>query len=264
MMKRVAIIVSSCDAFKDCWGPFIYSVNKYWNDFPYDMFIVSNHQSLEDDKVKFIKVGDDKGWASNLKVALSEIEADFVLYLQEDYWLTSNVNTQMILSQIEYCETNRVDYLRLNIPFSDKTKINEQHASCSLKEDKYAICLQAAIWKKSTLEMLLVDGWSGWDYEANACQYVIDNKIPLKAEVVLSNYNKDLIFHYVDGTGVRKGKWTRSGAVFLKENGFNDILFKRKTEGWLISHLAIWRNNPIFHYSSSAAIKVLNKLKWNI
>ena len=263
MKNKFSIVISSCDAFKDCWEPFIYSVKKYWPDTPCEMFIVSNHLTIEDEKVKFIKVGDDKGWASNLKVALSGIEADYILYLQEDYWLTKTVDTEKLLSQIVYCETNGVDYLRLNIPFSDNTKIDSHHALCPLEKDKYAICLQAAIWKKVTLEKLLIDGWSGWDYEAKACKYAIDNNIAVKAQVVLSMAD-DIILHYVEGTAVRKGKWTRQGAAFLKEYGFVNLLSRRKTEGWLISHLAIWRNNPVFHYPSTVAIRILNKMKWNV
>lgn len=263
MLGNISIVVSSCDAFSDCWSPFIFSVHKFWPDIPCDVYIVSNHHSIEDDVVKFIKVGDDKGWASNLKKALSEIEADYILYLQEDYWLTKTVNTSKLLSQIEYCETKGVDYLRLNIPFSNHTKIDDQHAACSLGKDKYAICLQAAIWKKSTLEKLLIEGWSGWDYEAKACQYAIDNDIPIKAEVVLSDADDDLILHYVDGTAVRKGKWTRAGATFLRENGFEELHPKRKTEGWMISHLADWRNYPLLHYPTSGLIRLMNNYNLN-
>ena len=209
-------------------------------------------------------MGEDKGWASNLKKALSEIETDYILYLQEDYWLTRTVNTSKLLSQIDYCKSNGVDYLRLNIPFSNKSKVDDQHAGCSLRKDKYALCLQAAIWKKSTMEKLLIDGWSGWDYEAKVCQYAIDKNISIKAEVVLSNVDHDLIHHYVDGTAVRKGKWISAGAAFLNKNGFGDFIPKRRTEGWLVSHLADWRNYPLLHYPSSIAIRILNQLNWNI
>ena len=27
---KVAIVISSCDAFCDCWAPFIYSIKKYY------------------------------------------------------------------------------------------------------------------------------------------------------------------------------------------------------------------------------------------
>lgn len=262
-MIKNSIIVSSCDAFMDCWEPFIYSVKKYWQDMPCEMYIVSNHLSIDDEKVKFIKVGDDKGWASNLKVALREIESEYILYLQEDYWLVRTVDTDKFLSQIDYCEKNGVDYLRLNIPFSDNTNIDNLHAACSLDKDKYGICLQAAIWKKATLEQLLIEGWSGWDYEAKACRYVIDNNIAINAQVVLSGAD-DIILYYVDGTAVRKGKWTRPGAAFLKENGFIGHILKRETEGWLISHLAKWRNIALLRLPSSVTIRSLNLLRWNI
>lgn len=262
-MNQISIIVSSCDAFRDCWEPFVFSLTKYWPDLPYKIYIVSNYQSIDDEKVKFIKVGEDKGWASNLKVALNEINTEYVLYLQEDYWLTSPVNTIKFISQINYCINMGIDYLRLNFPYNDKYKKDNEHAECCISTDKYALCLQVAIWKKDTLMKLLVDGWSGWDYEAKVCRYSIEKGIPVKAEVVLSNAD-DIIIHYIEGTAVRKGKWTLSGALFLKANGYDSLIPKRETEGWLISHLSIWRNNVFCHYPSSAILRFLNKLKWNV
>ena len=263
-MNKIAVIVSSCDAFSDCWGPFIFSVKKYWKNLPCEINIVSNHKSINDDIVRFIKVGEDKGWASNLILALKEIDAEYILYLQEDYWLTRTVSTEKFLSQVSYCHNNGVDYLRLSYPYCDRNKIDDSHAVSPIKTEKYALCLQPAIWKKSTFERLLVDGWSGWDYEANVCKYAVDNNIPVKSEVLLSYVNEGLKLLYVDYTAVRKGKWTRPGRMFLMENGFGNIINLRQTEGWFIDKLAILRNITIFHPFASILIRMMNKFKINI
>lgn len=263
-MTKTVIVVSSCDAFKDCWEPFLYSVKKYLAEMPYEIYIISNFLELPDDKIAFIKVGEDKGWASNLKKALTQIDADYILYMQEDYWLTRNINTDKFRAQVDYCNNNGVDYLRLSYPYCDKYRIDSMFAMSPVESEKYALCLQPAIWKKETLEKLLIEGWSGWDYEAKVCQYVVDNKIPIKAQVVLSYGDEEQKLWYVDYTAVRKGKWTRPGAAYLRNNGFERLLKNRKTEGWLIDKLAIWRNIPIFHPFASGLIRMLNKFKWNI
>ena len=83
---KVSVVVTSCDHFSECWEPFIKSIDKHWGDCPWDINIISNYQSIKSEKVKFINVGEDKGWASNLKVALKQIDSNYIIYLHEDYF----------------------------------------------------------------------------------------------------------------------------------------------------------------------------------
>ena len=82
-MTKAAIVVNSCDAFNDCWNPFIHSMTKYWNDCPWQVYIISNNNTIECPKgFSFLQVGEDKKFASNLKKAISMLDSEYIIYLQ--------------------------------------------------------------------------------------------------------------------------------------------------------------------------------------
>ena len=111
MNKNIAIVVSSCDFFQDCWEPFIYSIQKYWPDCPWPVYIISNEKEIKTPMgISFIKVGKDRLFASNLRTALHKIDADYIIYLQEDYWLNQRVDNNAIVEHINYRVQKQLDY----------------------------------------------------------------------------------------------------------------------------------------------------------
>src|ERR1043165_9524107 len=89
----VAIIVSSCDAFFDAWEPFNLFLKRFWNDCPFQIFLISNQLQVRSPRIRAISVGPDRGWSSNLLVALDRIPHPYILYVQEDYFLTEPVRS---------------------------------------------------------------------------------------------------------------------------------------------------------------------------
>lgn len=259
-MNNIAIIVNSCDAFSDCWMPFIHSIKKEWSDCPWSVYIISNNKEIETPEgIAFIKVGEDKKFASNLKKALSVIDSKYIIYLQEDYFLNRKVIQKAIESHIEYCIQHDVDYMRLGMPFI-KGDVENTIYNTNRLTDKYALCLQAAIWKKSTLESLLFDGWSGWDFEYKIQRYAMENNMNLKILGLRSEYSS-MGINYVTGTAVRKGRWTQSGYQYLKDEGFENIIPMRGIEGWWFYHLQ--EAQGILKIPSLALVKLMKKMKWN-
>ena len=226
---RVAIVVSSCDAFYDCWVPFLYSMEKWGADCPFMIYIISNFKSISSNSkdITFLKVGQDLKWGTNLKNALQKIPADYIIYLQEDYFLNKHINWPSLTTHIQYCIQNQIDYLRLTFPYIPGETLDKYYIKNSLNQ-AYAVCLQAGLWKKDTLEQLCLNGWTGWDFEYKVSS-VIRERLPSFRFLGLTKSANGQI-SYVKGTGVRKGKWTYAGFRFLKKNGFNHLLKQRATE----------------------------------
>lgn len=259
-MNNISIIVNSCDAFADCWKPFIHSIKKEWDDCPWPVYIISNNQEIDTPEgIKFLKVGKDRKFASNLKQALSSTDSKHIIYLQEDYFLNRKVNQKAIESHIEYCIQHDVDYMRLGMPFIKGDVENTIYNTNNLT-DKYALCLQAAIWKKETLESLLFDGWSGWDFEYKIQQYAIREGMKINI-LGINEENKCLGINYVTGTAVRKGKWTLSGYEFLKKEGYEDVIPKRGKEGFCFFHLQ--ETHGILRLPALAIVKMMKWFNWN-
>ena len=260
MDNNVSIVVSSCDLFEDCWAPFIHSMRKYWPDCEWPVYVISNHKAIDGPEgFSFIKVGEDLKFASNLKRALDNIRTDYIIYLQEDFFLDRRVDNEAIKEHVAYCMRNGVDYMRLGFKFMNGRVVDKIYAENNIT-DAYSLCLQAAIWKRETLYGLLLDNWSGWDFEYKIRQYVMDNHICLKILELRKEF-ADKGIRYVTGTAVRKGRWTISGYDFLREEGFPHLLDKREREGYVLN--TIQGVHGFFMMPCRALARLMRVFNWN-
>lgn len=265
-----SIIISSCDAFEDCWEPMIYSIEKYWIDCPFPIYFISNYKEIESEKVTFIKVGKDLGFCSNLKNALKQIGTKYIIYFQEDYFLNKKVPDNHIKNHIDHCESECVDFLKIHnndFLFRDKLRINNSDYCKNPIDSRYSINTSIAIWNKALLENLCIEGYSGWEWERNIINYINNNDIIINSEILHSSVYKDKSISTISGGAVAKGKWTLNGTEFLLKNGFNNLIGKRKVEGKMLSILAgLYNKNPnsIVKYPITLIVRLLNKFSINI
>lgn len=262
---RTAILISSCDAFIDCWEPMIYSIKKSWPDCRYPIYLISNDKEINDSSVTFLKVGEDLGFASNLKKALKMIDYDYIIYFQDDYFIDNKVNSSSIEAHINHCKKNDIDFLKLSdeSKLRDKLKINNSIYCRNPIDVKYSLNTEISIWKKDMLEKICVDGFTGWDFERKIISYILRNGIKINSETIYSSFYPQEGIKTVLGTAVRRGRWTKDGVKFLKENGFKEIIYKRKTESNLTTYLmSVYAQNSFLRIPVSIIIKILQKLNF--
>jgi len=267
---KTAILISSCDAFDDCWGPMIYSLKKYWSDCPYPIYFISNFHKIDDEKIHFINVGKDEAFASNLKFSLQELSCDYIIYFQDDYFLVDYVNTEAIKTHVSHCHEKDIDFLKLHANdffLRDNYRIGDSDYCTNPIDLRYTINTSVAVWKKSTLETLCVEGYSGWEWERSIISYIHKQGININSEMLHSSCYKTKAIVTLSGGAVAKGRWTRNGMHFLQNNGFEDLFEKREVEGKLITHLAVVYNRypkSLLKYPIVAVLRFLQKIKINI
>lgn len=232
-MNELSILIFSCDFYKDCWEPMLFSLDKYWPNCPYHKYVISNHESIEWHNTTFIKVGDHQGFGNDMRKALPQIPTKYVMYFQEDNFLERPVDNEAILLHLEHCIKNEIDFLKLSYDAMPKDSLRVGNSDyCSNPIDReYAINTAVAIWNKDALYQLSVPGFSIWDFEKKILNYVKENRINIKSETLHSSLFNTKGITPILGNGVQGGKWTRRGAQFLKDNGFDDVLLKRATIG---------------------------------
>lgn len=262
-MTKTTVIISSCDAFANCWQPLLHSIDQCWDDCPWDIYIISNYKEAGHHKIKFIKVGEDHGWASNLKKTLGSIDSEWIIYLQEDFWLTNKVKTKSLEQHINYCIENEAGYLRLTAPFHDEYAVNNSCYAAIPEGCRYRLCLQAAIWHKKTLENCLIEGWTGWNFEYDLEKYLKSNNIKTKSLVIKSSTFPDSGIEYVGGTAVRKGRWTVAAVDYLNKSNFQQLLSCRDIEGDVLTRL-MRVNTPFVRIFARIAVRMMNKFRINI
>lgn len=267
-MSNVAILITSCDAYQECWKPMIVSLDKYWPDCEYPRYIVTNFK--EDytlPNTKFIKVGDDKrSWCTLAKRGLEAIGADYVLFFQEDYWLAKKVNNKAIKAHVQYMEKNGVDYLKITKDvLRDDLRIGDSDYCNNPLDIRYSFNTAMAIWRVDVIKKLLIEGWSGWEFERQIIPYIKEHNIKVNSQCLFSMAIPEKGLTDVKEGAIIRGVWTDSAVDFLTENGMEDIIPKRKKMGavtkWLYLH-SPGPNSP-FRWPFWAALKVLKDLKVN-
>jgi len=209
----VAIVVSSCDAFFDAWRPFTFFFRKHWSDCPFRIFLIVNHLRVRSDLIRPIAVGPDRDWASNMEVALRQIEEPYVLYFQEDYFLLRPVLREQLAADFAYAFRHDAAsccfYSRSQLE-RDFTPVNERFGIVPRSSDGRTR-LQVTLWKKEVLLSALRPGESAWNMEARASERTRD----LLALSYLSRHNAPIPYLM---SAISRGLWTLEALTLCRDN----------------------------------------------
>ncbi len=246
MDHKVTIVIPSCDAYQDAWQPFFYCLNRNWKDCPFEKVIITNFLDSPDPDTKAIKVGIDVDYCSNLKLALQQIDSDYIILWLEDLLLGAipNCDFQLIFDQAIRMEAG---YLKL-WQLSSASERQGQLLKEIPKEGRFRVSLKPAFWKKSLLESLIIPGESPFDLErkgsVRSCEYQEKflSLTPDAKEFRLSTINlihrgkyESVALNYLQKIGCEfdsSKRPIRSRLVYLfKHNMLNPILRRFKLLG---------------------------------
>jgi hypothetical protein len=215
LASSVAVVVSSCDAFFDTWRPFFFFFRKHWPDCPLPVFLIVNELRVRSSIVQPISVGPDRDWASNMDVALGSIAQPYILYFQDDYFLTGKVNNDRLAQDFAYAFENNAAsfclYARSTLepnfqPLNDRIGIVPPDSDGRTR-------LQVTLWKKDVLKATLRPGESAWNMEARGSERTKDL---LALSYV---HRRDLPIPYLMSAIVR-GLWTPQALALCRQSGF--------------------------------------------
>ena len=174
--SSVAVVVSSCDAFFDVWRPIAVFFRRHWPDCPFPVFLIVNQLRVRSQFVQPIAVGPDRGWATNMDMALKSIPHPYILYFQEDYFLNAPVRGEQLAGDIAYAmERDAASFcfhsrgqLEPNFqPLNDRFGIVPRDSDGRTR-------LQVTLWKKEVLQATLRPGESAWNMEARGSERTQD------------------------------------------------------------------------------------------
>lgn len=236
-IPRLAVLVNTCDKFNDCWHPFFVLWRKFGlQALDHVIYLNTERKTFESPElsVRSLRVCTENGWADPkpptwswcLDKGLEAIREPFVLYLQEDYFLTRTIDEvaiSKVLVQMESdpdigCVHLTSIGIRRTIPAPD-----HQHLRRGDSRDWYYVSCQAAIWRKSVLSALVRPHENAWQFERWASKrarwmgfqfYVFDcpvDKMPID---------------YIQ-TGIIQGKWFKPVVPLFHDNGIDMDFSKR-------------------------------------
>ena len=169
-MTDIAVVVSTCDKYHILWEPFCHGLRKFWPDCPWAIQWITNH--LDAPIGKAVKVGDDANWSDTSIAALRAINAEVVLWIHDDNWLTERVDNDILASLgrllLDHDDLNAI---RLSNCYMSTTCGGYKHDERlrMLCQDSQQRCsLQPSFWRREVLLNLLQSGESPWSFEGEA------------------------------------------------------------------------------------------------
>lgn len=190
------IVCLSCDRYHALIPGFCFFLEKYWQDRPWELDIVTNVERPRLATLPYNKiyVGTDWGLSSNLLAYLDQLQGGPIFILLDDYYLSEPPDTEFLKKIMACMETHEeIGYVNLR-PWSDDKLSNgstakewtewsqsfsEDYERYGIKADRcpiglgaydlktaqYLLSFQPGIWQPELLKSLLREKEDGWQAE---------------------------------------------------------------------------------------------------
>jgi hypothetical protein len=213
VVGSIAIVVSSCDAFFDCWRPFAFFFRKFWGDCPFPVYLIVNQLRIRSAFLRAIAVGEDRGWASNLQIALPQIREPHVLYFQDDYFLNAPIQRERLAADFAYALEHKADAFCFRARSDLEAgfqPINDRFGVVPRDSDGRTRC-QVTLWKRDALLSVLRTAENAWEMESRGSERT--------REMLALSYSsrENAPIPYLMSAIVR-GLWTPEALLMCKQN----------------------------------------------
>jgi glycosyltransferase involved in cell wall biosynthesis len=199
-----AVLIASCDAYRDLWTPFFTLFWRYWPDCPYPVYLGANRAAYEDSRVQTLRAGEDASWSNGLRFFLEQIGTDYVFLLLEDFFLDGPFSSSEFADKLRTLDALHGTMLRLNPNPPPDLELPEHRGIGVLHQfARYRVSAQPAIWNRAELLSLLRDRESPWDFERQATL-----RSQARADGFFSTYARAFSYRHV----VEEGRWFWSAA----------------------------------------------------
>ena len=249
---KIGVLVNTCDRFSDCWELFFHQWRKHRNGIDWPLYLnteratytypegITGHAltvctpSPETGLERWERPGFPT-WSWCVEHALRSMPEEIVLYMQEDYFLTRDLDTQKITQVLQLMEKHPdIECVHLNIAGNHKNKEcpypGLRRAS---RRDCYFVSCQAALWRKATLLELLREHENAWQFE----RWGTNRARALRCHFYTAAIGSSPVDYFC--TGIVQGKWLHPVEELFNEAGIKMDFTKR---GWWRPRKGIMEN----------------------
>ena len=222
------IVVPTCAAYSDAWGPFVTLFHKYWPACPYPVTLITDRADRPWDLGEVIEVGPDRGWCANFLAGLERIKPERVLLLQEDFWFNFAPDEAFIRSALEIMKHNQdVACFRL-YPCPGPEQEFSPRVGLIRPSAAYRVSCQAAIWRDDELRWLLSQNNTPREFEIDGSrQSAAERANRTYLSVLEPDPNKWPLQYYC--TAIVRGEWDPNALEFCQRVGVPVDTSRRST-----------------------------------
>jgi hypothetical protein len=199
-----SLLVISCDAYSDLWGPFFKLLRRHWPDCPFPVFFGSGTLACDEPGVTTLFSNGGVDWSQCVVDYLAELKTDYVLIMLDDFFLRKKVSNEAILHCLAFARRHQAIQVRLAPrPGPTAAVAGEPHIGHCDRDLPYRLSTQPAIWHRTSLMDLLRPGESIWKFEhaGNDRARAMERGFYAAKRVMLPYIG--LLSHHV----VEKGRW---------------------------------------------------------
>jgi hypothetical protein len=221
----LAIVVVSCDSYRDLWPLCTAMIKRFWPDCPYPIYLISN-LPVSIGGLRNIAVGPDCGWSANLLSALAQIEEEYVLLFLEDLILEQPVPTKRVLELVDWFSREQGNCLRMN-PNPPPDKPCNDLVGLLCRGELYRASTVMTLWRKEILRTLLRPEENAWEFEIRGSE---------RSDQFEGFYASNRRTFAVVNT-IGRGKWSRRALKRIRRLGVKPDLTLRER----LSRTAEWK-----------------------
>lgn len=226
-----AVLVASCDRYRDLWTPFFTLFWRYWPDCPYPVYLGANCAAYEDPRVRTLKAGEDQSWSRGLKFFLEQIDTQYVFLLLEDFFFDGPFPLKQFNEKMRTLQTLDGTMLRLNPNPPPDMELREFRGIGAIHQfAPYRVSAQPAIWNRAALVSLLRDGESPWEFERQATR-----RSQAKAHGFFGTYFPAFSYRHV----VEQGRWFWSAARHYEKQNIGCDFNTRPVMGAFVAFIKL-------------------------
>jgi hypothetical protein len=174
---NVALLVHSCDRYEFLHKGFYYFFSMFWNyDIPVKCYISTEEKDTVIPGFENIKSG--KGaWADRYRYLLTEkIKEDYILFFQEDMWLTKKANSTFFKELFEMMFEKKWKMIKLHSSDVYKTTATLNFiegfnlTTVDIEDSKFLFSHQVTLYDKEFLLGQLLKNEQPWENEMKASE----------------------------------------------------------------------------------------------
>jgi len=218
---RYSLLVSSCDAYSDCWPPFFTLLAKYWPGPRPRIYLNTETRAFTfpelDIECPRVSLGRSirLAWSHRLLRCLDEIPDEIILYLQEDYFLKDAVDTATIDELVNLMIREDIGHVSLAHYGRAGNPCGHPFLSRIDRDSEYVVCAQAGLWNVSLLKSYLRRAETVWEFEwygTRRARAREDSFYCVNDAYEQLHHRKVVPY---DATGVVHGRWMRDAVEGL-------------------------------------------------
>ncbi len=231
---RCAVLVTSCDNYEDAWNPFFTLFSIMWQDCPYPLFLNTETKNYAHEKLEITclhptrpaKKNKTISWSNRLRQAVEQIDAPYILFFLEDFFLMSEVRADVVEKCLTHMEeTSDVGFVNFYSDPHTSEVVWDEFSPIDPEYD-YGINTMTALWNKEYLLAILRDE-NPWDFEFFATRRA--KKMPYRCLTHLKEFPPvfDYSIKIENGYGIYQGKWLKNNQSLFEKHGIKVDLEKR-------------------------------------